>query len=201
MHLLKNLVLAAFMSLLLVSLSSSQDPQKRNSLLSKRAGNRNAFQKSTTTTTEASYDEEEYVEGAELAPENEQQPSEDEAGSTTTSTTESPKKVGPSVRPFRSNEELLSALKKRRLNEKSQKSSVVPKPVQEEKPQYEPEEKPTKPAKPAAPSLPSGNRRFGGHKSTNVKAPVQDNQAQTIDEPTSKPFKRSNRFTLNRQSN
>lgn len=130
------------MSLLLVSLSSSQDPQKRNSLLSKRAGNRNAFQKSTTTTTEAtSYDvsssdfkplmkslifgnfqEEEYVEsGAELAPEAEQQ-SEDELEGSTTTTTESAKKVRPSVRPFRSNEELLSALKKRRLTEKSQKA-------------------------------------------------------------------------------
>ena len=67
--------------------------------------------------------EEEYVEGAELAPENDEQLDDESAGSTTTTSTETPKKVGPSVRPFRSNEELLSALKKRRLSEKSQKAS------------------------------------------------------------------------------
>lgn len=44
------------MSLLLASLASSQDPNKRNSLLNKRANTRSVFQKSTTTTTEASYD-------------------------------------------------------------------------------------------------------------------------------------------------
>lgn len=68
--------------------------------------------------------------------------------------------------------------------------------MQEEK-HYEPEVKTTK-AKPTAASKTSagGNRRFGGHKSTNVKAPVQDNHAQTIEEPASKPaFKRSNRFS------
>lgn len=43
------------MSLLLVQLASSQDSQKRSSLLSKRAGNKNAFQKPSTT-TEAIYD-------------------------------------------------------------------------------------------------------------------------------------------------
>lgn len=43
-------------ALLLASMVTSQDPQKRNSLLSKRAGNRNIFQKSTTTTTEANYE-------------------------------------------------------------------------------------------------------------------------------------------------
>lgn len=69
------------------------------------------------------FQEEEYVEGAELAPENDEQPEDESASSTTTTTTESPKKVRPSVRPFRSNEELLSALKKRRLTEKSQKST------------------------------------------------------------------------------
>lgn len=66
--------------------------------------------------------EEEYVEG-EAAIENEEQQEEDSAASTSTTTTESTKKIGISVRPFRSNEELLSALKKRRLSEKSQKSS------------------------------------------------------------------------------
>lgn len=76
--------------------------------------------------------------------------------------------------------------------------AVTPKPVQEEK-EYEPEVKTTK-AKPTIALASGGNRRFGGHKSTNAKAPVQDNHAQTIEDPTSKPFKRSNRFTL-RQNN
>lgn len=66
--------------------------------------------------------EEEYAEG-EAALENEEQQEEDSAASTSTTTTESTKKIGISVRPFRSNEELLSALKKRRLSEKSQKPS------------------------------------------------------------------------------
>lgn len=65
--------------------------------------------------------DEEYAEGDAPA-ENEEQ-HEEESASTSTTTTESAKKVGISVRPFRSNEELLSALKKRRLSEKSQKSS------------------------------------------------------------------------------
>jgi hypothetical protein len=75
--------------------------------------------------------------------------------------------------------------------------AVTQKPVQEEKQYEQPEVKTTK-AKPTAASsfAAGGNRRFGGHKSTNVKAPVQDNHAQTIEEPTSKPFKRSNRFSL-----
>lgn len=80
--------------------------------------------------------------------------------------------------------------------------TVTPKPVQEEK-HYEPEVKTTKAAKAkptASSAFSGGNRRFGGHKSTNAKAPVQDNHAQTIEDPTSKPFKRSNRFSP-RQNN
>lgn len=51
-----SLVFAVFMSLLLVQLASSEDSQKRSGLLTKRAGNKNTFQKASTTTTEASYD-------------------------------------------------------------------------------------------------------------------------------------------------
>lgn len=66
--------------------------------------------------------EEEYVEGGEVAVENEEQAVDEEsANSSTTTTTESTKKIGPSVRPFRSNQDLLSTLKKRRLNEKNSK--------------------------------------------------------------------------------
>jgi hypothetical protein len=72
---------------------------------------------------------------------------------------------------------------------------VTPKPVQEEK-QYEAEVKVTKATK-AKPTIASSNKRFGGHKSSIVKTPVQDNNAQNIEEPSSaKTFKRSNRFTV-----
>lgn len=131
------------MSLLLVSFVASQETEKRSSLLNKRAGNRNAFQKSTTTTTEANYDvirdgkvlfeffskifeifqEEEYAEGDAAPEEAEENLESDASSSTTSTTTESDKKVRPSVRPFRSNEDLLSALKKRRLIEKNNKAS------------------------------------------------------------------------------
>lgn len=68
--------------------------------------------------------------------------------------------------------------------------------MQEERPASEPEVKTTK-AKPTVASsfAVGGHRRFGAHKPTNIKAPVQDNHAQTIEDPTSKPFKRSNRFS------
>jgi len=68
--------------------------------------------------------DEEYAEGAELAPQQEaDEEADDQQEASSTTTTESSKKIKPSVRPFRSNEDLLSALKKRRLNEKLNKAS------------------------------------------------------------------------------
>ena len=62
-------------------------------------------------------EEPEYVEDEYELDEN------DQVSSTTTTTTEAPKKmIRPSVRPMRSNDDLLSALKKRRLNEKNNKA-------------------------------------------------------------------------------
>lgn len=74
---------------------------------------------------------------------------------------------------------------------------VTEKPVQEEK-NYEQAETKTTKAKPTSSTVQksAGNRRFGGAKTTNVKAPVQENQAQDIEEPASKPFKRPSRFAL-----
>ena len=71
------------------------------------------------------------------------------------------------------------------------------KPVQEEK-NYEQAETKTTKAKPTSSTAQksTGNRRFGGVKSTNVKAPVQENQAQDIEEPAGKPFKRPSRFAM-----
>lgn len=71
---------------------------------------------------------------------------------------------------------------------------VTQKPVQEDR-QFEPEVKPVvvKPKVTSAP-ISSNNRRFGGHKSTNVKAPVSDNHAQNIEEQPTKSFRSPNRF-------
>lgn len=44
---------------------------------------------------------------------------------TTTTTTEAPKKIRPSIRPFRSNDELLTALKKRRLDARNKPGKQV----------------------------------------------------------------------------
>jgi hypothetical protein len=78
---------------------------------------------SRLSTLNCLFQDEEYVEGGELAPENDNQEDDQPASSTTTTTTEAAKKIGPVVRPFRSNQDLLSALKKRRLSEKNGKSS------------------------------------------------------------------------------
>nr|XP_029730005.1 uncharacterized protein LOC109412992 isoform X2 [Aedes albopictus] len=77
---------------------------------------------------------------------------------TTTTTTEAPKKIRPSIRPFRSNDDLLSALKKRRLESKNSK----PAPVKESK-GYDDEDIPAPaPAKSAkAPAIVPKGRRFG----------------------------------------
>lgn len=53
MSFLSSLVFVVFVAVLLANLTTAQDAQKRSSLLNKRAGNKNIFQKSTTTTTEA----------------------------------------------------------------------------------------------------------------------------------------------------
>ncbi|XP_070506295.1 uncharacterized protein [Chironomus tepperi] len=194
MHSIKNLIYIALVTILLFAhLTVAQDAQKRNSLLAKRAGNnKNIFQKTTTTTPEPVYeDEEAYPE----EPIDDADYHDHEQSSTTTTTTEAPKKmIRPSVRPMRSNEDLLSALKKRRISEKNKPKEVVTqKPVQEER-QFEPEVKPVKPKVTSAPISSSNNRRFGGHKSTNVKAPVSDNHAQNIEEQPTKSFRSPNRF-------
>lgn len=83
-------------------------------------------------------------------------------------------------------------------------SSLVKSTAQEDRQQqnFEPEVKTVKVKTTAAPKA-AAQKRFGGHKSsTNVKTPVQDdNHAQTIEEqPASKTFKRSNRFSAARQN-
>lgn len=68
-------------------------------------------------------DEEQLQQQDELA--NEEAAAAAAAELTTTTSTEPPKKIGPIIRPFRSNDDLLSALKRRQQNVKTVKK-VVP---------------------------------------------------------------------------
>ena len=50
------------------------------------------------------------------------------ASSTTTTTTEPPKKIGPVIRPFRSNDDFLNSLKRRQMNAKKHHQTEKPTP-------------------------------------------------------------------------
>ncbi|KAH8258927.1 hypothetical protein KR038_006458, partial [Drosophila bunnanda] len=50
------------------------------------------------------------------------------ASSTTSTTTEAPKKVGPVIRPFRSNDDFLNSLKRRQANAKKHRAEKLPSP-------------------------------------------------------------------------
>lgn len=126
-----------------------------------------------------------------------------EPSTTTTTTTEAPKRIGPKIRPFRSNEDLLSALKRRQQNAKlGKKDTPPPKTEDRYEESYEkPSPAPTQPprAAPASSSSSSGNlnnkikinyfiyttiyfflanrRRFGGPKLTQSSVPVQEQQS------------------------
>ncbi|EDS42673.1 hypothetical protein CpipJ_CPIJ015249 [Culex quinquefasciatus] len=130
-----SVMVATLLCLAAVTSVHSQDggggaANSRNNLLLRRGniGRQNPLAKTTTTTPPPEYAEDEYVD------EEGEQPEGDEAGeeapaagrgplvTTTTTTTEAPKKnLRPSIRPFRSNDDLLSALKKRRLDAKNNK--------------------------------------------------------------------------------
>uniref|UniRef100_A0A182S5Q0 Uncharacterized protein n=1 Tax=Anopheles maculatus TaxID=74869 RepID=A0A182S5Q0_9DIPT len=109
----------------------------RNSLLLRRGnvgrplGRTTPTTTTTTTPSSADYAEDEYAEnydegkgddggedGGEEGPAGGKQPT------TTTTTTEAPKKIRPSIRPFRSNDDLLTALKKRRQESKNSKPAA-----------------------------------------------------------------------------
>uniref|UniRef100_A0A1A9Z8M7 Uncharacterized protein n=1 Tax=Glossina pallidipes TaxID=7398 RepID=A0A1A9Z8M7_GLOPL len=84
--------------------------------------------KATTTTTveplPSEDDEGDYAEGEQ----DNQYADEGEDGgpssTTTTTTTETPKRIGPVIRPFRSNDEFLNALKRRQMNAKRNKCKL-----------------------------------------------------------------------------
>ncbi|XP_053698363.1 uncharacterized protein LOC128745344 isoform X1 [Sabethes cyaneus] len=131
MLLSKTSCLAVILCLAALATSAlSQDDQpksSRNSLLLRRGngGRPNPLAKSTTTTPQPEYSDDEYVDEDGERPEgdegDEPAPGRGPILTTTTTTTESPKKIRPTIRPFRSNEDLLTALKKRRQESKNQK--------------------------------------------------------------------------------
>ncbi|XP_034671730.1 brain acid soluble protein 1 homolog isoform X1 [Drosophila subobscura] len=107
----------------------SVSPAKRIAALRRPVGK--AAKPTTTTTAAPAQNDggegEEYDEEAGLGDHGEEG---DEAGasasSTTTTSTEAPKKVGPVIRPFRSNDDFLNSLKRRQQNAKKHRAEKVP---------------------------------------------------------------------------
>ncbi|XP_063706302.1 putative mediator of RNA polymerase II transcription subunit 21 [Culicoides brevitarsis] len=100
---------------------SAQD-DKRSALLQRRNIGGRPGAKGTSTTAapaEPDYEDEDYNEQENQAAEKQEQQQQQNQEQETT-TTEAPKRIMPSVRPFRSNDDLLAALKKRRQQVKSQ---------------------------------------------------------------------------------
>lgn len=145
--------------------SQENAANNRNNLLLRRGniGRQNPLTKTTTTTPPPEYAEDEYVDEEGEQPEGEEAEEAPTAGrgplvTTTTTTTEAPRKnLRPSIRPFRSNDDLLSALKKRRLESKN-------KPAPPKEKVYDDEDIPAPaPAKSfaKAPAIVPKGRRFG----------------------------------------
>ncbi|XP_075158596.1 uncharacterized protein LOC142231830 [Haematobia irritans] len=86
-----------------------------------------AIKTSTTTSNPTEDDEGDYPENGEENPEGDE--GEEADISSTTTTTEAPKRIGPVIRPFRSNDDFLNSLKRRQMNAKKAKSEKpAPKP-------------------------------------------------------------------------
>ncbi|XP_052868664.1 uncharacterized protein LOC128274484 isoform X1 [Anopheles cruzii] len=120
---------------------AAADPSKanRNSLLLRRNNvgrplGRTTATTTTTTTASPDYAEDEYADNYDEGKGDQGDGGEEDAAdgggggkqaTTTTTTTEAPKKIRPSIRPFRSNDDLLSALKKRREESKNSKPAAA----------------------------------------------------------------------------
>ncbi|XP_053678073.1 protein TonB [Anopheles nili] len=175
----KTLTLALLAVLLIASIRAApqaddQAKANRNSLLLRRGNVGRPLGRTTPTTTTSTtaspdYAEDEYADSYDegKGEDGADDGAEEGAGAggkqptTTTTTTEPPKKIRPSIRPFRSNDDLLTALKKRRQESKNSKPAIAP---PKEK-TYDDEDVPAPaapPAKPAkAPAIAPNKRRFG----------------------------------------
>ncbi|XP_018322295.1 uncharacterized protein LOC108735010 [Agrilus planipennis] len=138
---------------------------RRSPLIRAGAGSKASTTTTTTPTPDLKENEEEIVE-EELPEEEEAAPAE------TSSTTESGRKLkGGILRPFRSNEDLLATLKKRReqaVSNKNHLKAQVHEP-QESSPVASEAEKPATPSKP---KLSSGRRKFNKNDNVNQDAEV-----------------------------
>ncbi|BFG03009.1 brain acid soluble protein 1 homolog [Drosophila madeirensis] len=107
----------------------SVSPAKRIAALRRPVGK--AAKPTTTTTAAPAQNDggegEEYDEEAGLGDHGEEgDEAAASASSTTTTSTEAPKKVGPVIRPFRSNDDFLNSLKRRQQNAKKHRAEKVP---------------------------------------------------------------------------
>ncbi|XP_055390608.1 uncharacterized protein LOC129619381 [Condylostylus longicornis] len=187
--------------------NSEEDNANKRNLLLRRPGGPAARpggplnkQTSTTTVAPSSQDNEEEIGDDEYDQDLEEAEKEqqDSASSTsTTTTTEPPKKIGPIVRPFRSNEDLLNALKRRQQNQrKGGKGLEKPTP----KPQESEQEKEDESA-PAAGQKSIGNDRGARRNkfSKSLKGPGSSNGDNLDEQPAAASpasLKRPGRLSL-----
>ncbi|KAG4072911.1 hypothetical protein HA402_006591 [Bradysia odoriphaga] len=203
-----NILYVALLVAVITIAQCEEEAPKKTSALLRRAAGRNTFTKTTTTTSPPLQDEYqdeidengEYIDGDQGSAENGDAP-------TTTTTTEPAKKIGPIIRPFRSNDDLLSALKRRQQNMKSIKK-VTSKPYVEE--EQEKEVAPVSPSKLNANNKPidrhsinaKKNRFSSGRVSSVVASEQHDTQPpaeEVTPQPTVKRPARS-RFGFNRSN-
>lgn len=203
-----NILYVTLLVAVITIVQCQEEAPKKSSALLRRAAGRNTFTKTTTTTSPPIQDEYqdeidengEYIDGDQGALENSD-------ASTTTTTTEPAKKVGPIIRPFRSNDDLLSALKRRQQNMKSIKK-VTSKPYVEE--EQEKEVVPVSPSKLNANNKPidrhstlnAKKNRFGSGRVSSVASEQHDTQPpaeEVTPQPTVKRPARS-RFGFNRSN-
>jgi len=171
-----------------------------------------ALKTTTTTTTPASHnDEGDDGEYGDENPENQYDENEEypaESSSTTTTTTEAPKKIGPVIRPFRTNDDFLNSLKRRQMNAKKNKV-IAEKPTpkirhsEEDEPEEQHQPEPPKPKAVASKGFkaPSLNRRQKPAKP--VRAEQEEDataaESEQQQQEQSKPKRPSGRLTLRRR--
>jgi len=176
-----------FILLIIASIARTQEEApKRPNLLARRPGGK-PFGKSTVEPSQAptaeydfnEADGEEAVEDNQQSQQNEEEVYDDEPAEEvkSTSTTQAPKKIGPVIRPFRSNDDLLNALRRRQQNIKSQKKpdsfkTIPTKRVVEGDDAQEEVEAPVASAAPQRPEKALARKRFGGLKPNAKHAPA-----------------------------
>ncbi|XP_030378285.1 nucleolar protein dao-5 [Scaptodrosophila lebanonensis] len=131
-------------------------PAKRIAALRRPVGK---AAKATTTTTPAPLSDDD----GELGDYNDEQEEGDEPSaqsSTTTTSTEAPKKVGPVIRPFRSNDDFLNSLKRRQQNAKKHRAEKAPVKLNKKTEDSSDEHEEAAPAAAPAPAAPAPGKGY-----------------------------------------